>query len=210
MWGFTFTNADPELFVFKVPFGQLERLWYLTLVLLVLAYLFAQNVLRSRAGRALRMVRDNEVVASVMGVDVRRYKAAAFVMSSMYAGLAGVLIALAFQRTVPDYFGLTLSIDYLAMIVIGGLGSARGAIAGATLVSALPLVLSQYSGSLGFLAQPGERGIGASDFSYYVFGALIVIVILANPGGLAALSRGRTTTTVAVEKPSNGVVHTKE
>ncbi|HZE50273.1 MAG TPA: branched-chain amino acid ABC transporter permease, partial [Jatrophihabitantaceae bacterium] len=106
LFGFSFTDANPPLTVLNVEFGQRERLWYLGLVLLVLAYLFARNVLRSRPGRALQTIRDSEVAAAVMGVNVRRYKAGAFVLSSMYAGLAGVLIALAFQRPVPDYFDL--------------------------------------------------------------------------------------------------------
>ena len=134
-----------------MAYGQRERLWYLGLGLLVLAYLYARNVLRGRPGRALQTIRDSEVAASVMGVNVRRYKAAAFVVSSMYAGLAGVLVALAFQRPVPEYFGLGLSVTYLAMIVIGGLGSVRGAVFGAAFVTALPLVLTQYSDKIGFL-----------------------------------------------------------
>ncbi|HEU5058563.1 MAG TPA: hypothetical protein VFU21_18650, partial [Kofleriaceae bacterium] len=69
---------------------------------------------------------------------VARHRAAVFVLSSMYAGLAGVLLALVFQRTVPDYFGIVLSLEYLAMIVIGGLGSVAGAVAGGLLVPYLP------------------------------------------------------------------------
>lgn len=106
LFGFSFTDANPPLTVLNVPFGQLERLWFLGLALLILAYLFAQNLLRGRPGRALQTIRDSEIAAAVMGVNVRRYKAAAFVVSSMYAGLGGTLIALAFQRPVPDYFGL--------------------------------------------------------------------------------------------------------
>lgn len=192
LFGFSFTDDHPPLTVLNVPFGQNERLWYLGLVLLVIAYLFASNVLRGRPGRALRTVRDSEVAAAVMGVNVRRYKAAAFVLSSMYAGLAGVLIALAFQRTVPDYFDLTLSITYLAMIVIGGLGSVSGAVIGAAFVTALPLILSQYSDSIGFLAQAGSNGVTAGQFSNFVFGAAIIVVILLAPGGLFALVSGST------------------
>jgi branched-chain amino acid transport system permease protein len=125
-------------------------------------------------------------------VNVRRYKAAAFVLSSMYAGLAGVLVALAFQRPVPDYFDLGLSVTYLAMIVIGGLGSVRGAVLGAAFVTALPLVLTQYSDKIEFLAQPGQSGVGAAEFSKYVYGAAIVLVILVAPGGLSTLATGST------------------
>jgi branched-chain amino acid transport system permease protein len=192
LFGFSFTDDNPPLTVLNVEFGQRERLWYLGLVLLVLAYVFARNILRGRPGRALQTIRDSEVAAAVMGVNVRRYKAAAFVLSSMYAGLAGVLIALAFERPVPDYFDLVLSITYLAMIVIGGLGSVGGAVVGAAFVTALPLVLTHYASDISFLAQPGEGGVGPAEFSNYVYGAAIILVILVAPGGIAAAVAGRT------------------
>jgi branched-chain amino acid transport system permease protein len=190
LFGFSFTNDNPPLTVLNVEFGQRERLWYLGLAFLILGYLFATNVLRGRPGRALETIRDSEIAAATMGVNVRAYKAAAFVLSSMYAGLAGVLVALAFQRPVPDYFSLTLSITYLAMIVIGGLGSVRGAVIGAAFVTALPLLLTHYSDRLTFLAQPGESGVGAAEFSRFVYGGLVILVILVAPGGLAGLFRG--------------------
>src|SRR3712207_9302806 len=85
----------------------------------------ARNLLRSRPGRALQTLRDSEVAASVMGVNVQRYKGRVFLVSSMYAGLAGVMYALSIGSIAPESFGLELSILYLAMIVLGGLGSDR-------------------------------------------------------------------------------------
>jgi branched-chain amino acid transport system permease protein len=187
--GFAFTAGDPDLTVFGVPYGQLERLWYLGLALLGVACWYARNLLRGRPGRALTGLRDSEVAAAVLGVDVRRYKAAAFTVSSMYAGLAGVLLALAVGRIVPDNFGVTLSIDYLAMIIIGGLGSIGGAVAGAALVTALPLVLDHYSDALPFLAQPGEGGVGAADAARLLYGGAIILILLFAPGGAASLVR---------------------
>src|SRR2546421_221131 len=122
------------------------------LVFVVVAYFFARNVVRGRPGRALETVRDNEVAAAVMGVNVSRYKAAAFTLSSMYAGLAGVLFALFFERVVPDTFDFGLSIDYLVMIVLCGLDSVSGAVLGAIFVSVLPQLLDHYSGSLPLVA----------------------------------------------------------
>jgi branched-chain amino acid transport system permease protein len=187
--GFSFTATDPELVLLGVPYGPLERLWYLGLVLLVLSYWYARNLLRGRPGRALVGVRDSEVAAAVMGVDVRRYKAAAFTVSSAYAGLAGVLLALVFGRIVPDSFGFVMSIDFLAMIIIGGLGSVAGGVAGAVIVTVLPLVLSHYSDALPFLAQPGESGIGAAEAARLIYGAAVIAVLLFAPGGLAQLLR---------------------
>ena len=102
-----------------------------------------------------------------MGVPVARYRAAVFVLSSMYAGLAGVLLALVFQRTVPDYFGMTLSLEYLAMIVIGGLGSVAGAVVGAAFVSLLPQLLTRYSDALPLVSDPGTGGIAPGEASRY-------------------------------------------
>src|SRR5262249_16650609 len=169
LFGFTFTDTRPDLFVFNVPFGQYERLWYLALALVVGSYIFAKNVLRSRPGRALQTVRDSAVAAAVLGVNVPRYKAAAFVLSSMYAGLAGVIYALTCSHIVPDAFGLTLSIDYLAMVVIGGLGSVGGAALGAAFVIGLPNLLAQYGSAVPFLAEPGSGGVDAGSFARYVY-----------------------------------------
>ena len=187
--GFSFSDSDPELTIIDVPYGRLERLWYLGVVLVALAVWYGRNLVRSRPGRALATVRDGEIAAAVHGIDVVRYKAAAFTVSSMYAGLGGVLTALAFGRIVPESFGFLLSIDFLVMIVIGGAGSVGGAAVGAVFVTALPLVLNHYSGSLPLLAEPGGGGIGASEASRFIYGALIVAVLLFARDGLAGLVR---------------------
>jgi branched-chain amino acid transport system permease protein len=188
--GFGFGGNDsPTLAVLGVPFGQAERLWYLGLVLCVAACWFAANLIRSRPGRALQTLRDSEVAASVMGVNVRDYKAKAFMVSSMYAGLAGVLYALSIGSVAPDSFGLALSVQFLAMIVLGGLGSVWGSILGATFVSALPLVFQQYAGSLPFIVDPGESGIVASQAAAFLYGLAIILVVLFEPGGLVGLAR---------------------
>ncbi|MEP6697675.1 MAG: branched-chain amino acid ABC transporter permease [Pseudonocardiales bacterium] len=187
--GFTFADTHPDLSVLNVPFGQYERLWYLALAIAVGSYIFAANVLRSRPGRALQTVRDSAVAAAVLGVNVRRYKAAAFVLSSMYAGLAGVIYAVTFSHIVPDAFGLTLSIDFLAMIIIGGLGSVAGAALGAVFVIGLPNLLLQYSSLVPFLAEPGSGGLDAGRFARFVYGALIVLTIMFQPAGLAGLGQ---------------------
>ena len=190
LFGFSFGGSDsPDLTVLGVPFGQAERLWYLGLALCIAASWFAANLVVSRPGRALQTLRDSEVAASVMGVDVRDYKAKAFLVSSMYAGLAGVLYALSIGSVAPESFGLTLSVQFLAMIVLGGLGSVMGSILGATFVSALPLVFQQYAGSLPFIVEPGHPGIVASQAAAFLYGTAIILVVLFEPGGLAGLAR---------------------
>lgn len=181
---FGFTFDDTELLVAAVPFESSEKLWYLALAALLLSGLFARGVLRGRPGRALNAIRDHRIAAGVMGVPVARYRAGVFVLSSMYAGLAGVLLALVFQRTVPEYFGMVLSLEYLAMIVIGGLGTVAGAVVGAAFVSLLPQVLTHYSESLPLVSAPGTGGIAPGEASRYLYGAAIVAVVLFMPGGL--------------------------
>lgn len=188
--GFSFGNASPDdLLVFGVPFGMLERLWYLGLLLVAVAWWYARNLVDSRPGRAFALMRDSEVAARVLGVDVARYKAAAFVVSSMYAGLAGVLMAVTYGRIVPETFGLQLSIDFLVMIVIGVLGSIRGAALGALFVIALPLVLTHYSAEIPFLAEPGSDGLSAPDLSRMLYGLAIVLVLLFARGGPGEVAR---------------------
>ncbi len=188
LFGFTFGNKDPELYVLGVPFREYERLWYLGLVLALAAYLFAKNLLRSRAGRALQTLRDSEVAASVMGVNVQRYKARIFLVSSMYAGLSGVMYALSIGSIAPESFGLELSILYLAMIVLGGLGSVNGAVLGAAFVIALPLVFQRYAEVIPFVGGQGQGGLAAGEAARFLFGLAIILVILFEPAGLAGIA----------------------
>jgi branched-chain amino acid transport system permease protein len=189
LFGFSFSDSDPDLFVLNVPFGQAERLWYLGLVIAALGYAFARNLVRSRPGRALQTLRDSEVAAAVMGVNVQGYKARAFLVSSMYGGLSGVLYALSIGSIAPESFGLDVSVQYLAKIVLGGLGAVGGAAIGAAVVSALPLVFQQYAGALPLIAAPGQPGIGASQAARFLYGAFIVLVVMFQPTGLAGLAQ---------------------
>jgi branched-chain amino acid transport system permease protein len=190
LFGFHFANDNPSDFnVFGVPYGGLERLWYLGLVLVALSAWFARNLLRHRPGRAFEAIRDSEVAGAVMGVNVPAYRAAAFTISSAYSGLAGVFLALAFGRIVPDSFGFLYSIDFLVMIVIGGLGSVGGAVAGAVIVTALPQILQQYANSLPLVAAPGGDGLQASDAARFLYGAAVVVVLIYASDGLAGITR---------------------
>ena len=189
LFGFSFGSDNPPLTVLGVPFNAPERLWYLGLFLAIAAYIFAKNLLRSRPGRALQTLRDSEVAAAVMGVDVQGYKARVFLVSSMYAGLAGVLYALSIGSVAPESFALDLSVLYLAMIVLGGLGSVGGAALGALFVSALPLVFQQYADSLPLVSDVGEGGVNAGQAARILFGLAIILVVVFEPAGLAGLSR---------------------
>ncbi len=207
LFGFAFADEDPPLAVLGIPFRQPERLWYLGLFLAAAALWFAHNLLRSRAGRALQTLRDSEVAAAVMGVDVQAYKAKAFLVSSMYAGLAGVLTALSIGSIAPESFALDLSVLYLAMIVLGGLGSVWGAVIGAAFVAALPVVFQRYADVLPLLAQPGEPGVTAAQGARILFGLAIILVVLFEPAGLVGLGR-RLTGSGRRRRPASAVPST--
>ena len=190
LFGFEFSNRHPDnLNVFGVPYGQLERLWYLGLLLVLVSVWYARNLLRARPGRALEAIRDSEVAASVMGVNVSLYRGAAFMVSSMYAGLAGVFLALAFGRIVPESFNFLYSVDFLVMIVLGGLGSVGGAVLGAVIVSALPQVFLHYADSLPLVASPGSGGLQPNDAARFLYGAAVVAVLIFASGGFAGMAR---------------------
>jgi branched-chain amino acid transport system permease protein len=201
-FGFSFDDVAGEtLYVLGVPFTRIEKLWFVGLVVVVACWLFYRNLRNSRAGRALHAVRDGQIAASVMGVNVTRVKGSAFLVSSMLAGLGGVLLALAFRHIVPETFGVLLAVEYLAMIVIGGVGSPNGTLAGALFVSALPVILQRYSDALSFLADsPSGGGITAGIAARYCYGAAIVVVLLVEPGGLAALGRRLRRRAVSVDE----------
>ncbi|MEU8796775.1 branched-chain amino acid ABC transporter permease [Spirillospora sp. NPDC048819] len=186
IFGFRFDDSAGVV-LFNVPLGAVERLWFLGLALLIPAAWIARGILRGRPGRAMNTIRDHEVAAAVMGVPVARYRAGVFVLSSMYAGAAGGLLALAFQRTVPDYFGMFLALDYLAMIVIGGLGSVAGAVAGAVFVSVLPQLLTRFGDDLPLVATPGSGGVSPAEAARILYGAAVVAVVLFLPRGLAGI-----------------------
>jgi len=187
LFGFVFDNEPMD--VMGVQYKALEKLWYLGLAFVAFGAWYAHSLLKSRPGRALEAVRDSEVAAASMGVDVRLYRGAAFVVSSMYAGLGGVFIALAYQRIVPDTFGFYYSLDFIVMIVIGGIGSVRGAIIGAALVVCLPQLLDHYASSLPLVAAAGDEGLQPADASRFLYGAAVVAVLIFLPGGIAGLFR---------------------
>ncbi|MFK0243932.1 branched-chain amino acid ABC transporter permease [Amycolatopsis azurea] len=194
LFGFPFTNDGPEIELMGVPIRQAERLWYLFLLLTVLAFVIAKAAVRSRIGRSWRAVRDNEAAASVMGVSVTRAKAGAFAVSSAYAGLAGAMTVLWFDILKPDEsefgtYGINISIAFLAMVIIGGLGSVPGALVGALIVNGLPQVLSLYSADLGWFSATGDGALTPILVSSFVYGAAIILVVLFEPGGLAAIGR---------------------
>jgi branched-chain amino acid transport system permease protein len=183
--GFEIVGDDPTIVLAGVEFGRPERLWILCGLVLMVTAAFATRVLKSRIGRAYVAVRDGESHAAALGINASRVRSSGFMFGSVLAGLSGVLLAIGFRRTVPDYWTLTLSLQYLAMVILGGLGSVRGAIGGAVFVTAIPLLLQRYGAGIpGLSTEPGAA-FPPSVVAQLVFGILIVVVLWADPKGLA-------------------------
>jgi branched-chain amino acid transport system permease protein len=164
---------------------QDDRAYYFVLLgVLVGAVVFAENLLRTRVGRALVAVRDQDIAASVVGVHVARYKLLAFGVSSLYAGIAGALLGHLGQTANFEQFQIELSIQYLAMIVIGGLGTIPGALFGAIFITLLPIVLRTVVG-----LAPGSSAVLLSSAQFFLFGAVIVLFMVVEPRGLARIWR---------------------
>jgi branched-chain amino acid transport system permease protein len=175
----------PPARVFGVPLDSDGRVYYLVYALVIPAILFTKNLFRTRIGRAFIAIRDRDVAAGVMGVSLFRYKLLAFVISSFYAGVAGGLMAHHSRIIFPDAFTLLVSIDYLAMIIIGGMGSILGSIFGAVFMTLLPEVLKLSATSLTGI-YPQAFGLIASGRDI-VFGLAVIFFLMYEPEGLARI-----------------------
>jgi branched-chain amino acid transport system permease protein len=180
--------TNPTLFGFV--FDNEYRRYYLVLVFFLAAFFAAQNLIRSRVGRAFIAVRDRDIAAEIIGVNIFKYKLLAFAVSSFYAGVAGALWTYYLRIANYENFTLIVSIEYLAMIIIGGLGSVLGAVLGAIFIKLFPIVLdlSVIRISEGvFGVSYGAVANFLANFQLFVFGALIIVFLIIEPAGLARL-----------------------
>lgn len=172
--------------LFGIPLSGPQQYFLLLLPILVVTALFVGNVMRSRAGRAMRAVRDNETGAAIMGVNLLQTKMGAFILSSFLAGIAGALYASYISYLNPAYWSLTLSIQFVAAIIVGGVASVWGSILGAAFVFGLPLVIDQ----LQLIPPPtGSGGMTSGDLNAIIYGLLIIVFLLFEPGGIIGLVR---------------------
>ena len=192
--------AVPKAQIFGVSFAGETAFYYLCLFFLVLALWLTRNLLRAPTGRAWIAIRDSEIAAQSMGVNLAIYKSIAFAYSAGLMGLAGVLFAHKIAFLAPDIFTILLSIQLLLLVIVGGLGSLHGAVFGAIFVALLPPLIAILRDSIpasmneaaqamnirllaiigegigNFLKKPGvEAGI---------FGLILVLVILLEPLGM--------------------------
>lgn len=155
----------------------------------VLMAWLAVNLVRTRFGRAFIAIRDNDRAAEGMGIPVFPYKLLAFAISSFYAGVAGALYAYYMRSITPEPFNLWLSIEFIAMIIIGGLGSIPGAVFGTVFIVALNELLSHITTILMNMGVSVGVAITIAPLREFVFGLTIVLFIIFEPKGLAEVWR---------------------
>jgi branched-chain amino acid transport system permease protein len=171
-----------ELFGWQIS-GDMTWYWIIA-AFAGIATFTATNLFRTGVGRAFVAIRDQDIAAEVIGVDPFRYKLLAFTISSAFVGLAGALTARYNLIVTWERFTLDVSILYLAMIIVGGLGSVSGAIYGAAFMIAVPAWIEELSRNLSSLSflQPDMPAI-----QQLIFGATIVLFLVFEPRGLARI-----------------------
>lgn len=162
-------------------------LYLVCLVLLVLLAVAARNLARSRTGRAFAAVRDRDIAAEVMGVNLLRTKTLAFALSSAYAGVAGCLYAVLIGRVAPEQWNILMAINLLAIVVIGGVATISGTLMGAAFVVLLPRLLEWVAPWLPGVSTGSGGLITIFQLQSILFGALIVLFLILEPRGLFGL-----------------------
>ncbi|KAB2345214.1 branched-chain amino acid ABC transporter permease [Actinomadura rudentiformis] len=181
-------SAVPELFGIRLDeagaYSKEQKLYLLMLVMLVLFAVLARNLMRSRVGRAFAAVRDRDIAAAIIGVDLRRYKLLAFAISSFYAGVAGALMYTVAGYFDPGSFNLLLSVQFIAMILIGGVATVSGSIMGAMFITLLPRITRELPGVLPFISSESKDTPNVFQVETVLYGLLIIIFLILEPRGL--------------------------
>jgi branched-chain amino acid transport system permease protein len=157
----------------------------ITIVVTGIAFFFMANLFASRLGRSMRLVRDNEVAAELIGVSLSRARVIAFMVSSAYAALGGGLWTLINNSVSPPTFSLALSITILSLVVIGGIGTLQGAIVGGIIYAYSTNVITWFTGHTGISSTSNL----ASQLPGIIFGGLLILTMLFAPLGLAGAYR---------------------
>jgi branched-chain amino acid transport system permease protein len=181
------TLPPAKLLIFSLQ-GDLSFYYLIYIALAGMAWI-AVNLMRTRYGRAFIAIRDNDRAAEGMGIPIFRFKLLSFGISSFYAGFAGALWASYMGSITAEPFNLGLSVEYIAMVIIGGLGSIAGSIYGAVFITLLNETLRFMTGILMNSDIIAAFGLNMAPLREFVFGLTIVLFILLEPRGLAELWR---------------------
>ena len=180
----------PRPMLFGYELKTQGQLYFFLLFFAALAIVATLNLVRSRIGRAFIAIRDQDIAAEIIGINIYRYKLLSFAISSFYAGVCGVLYTYYLGIANYEQFQIVVSIDYLAMIIIGGLGSVLGSILGAVFVTMLPIVLRTLMEPLaGLFFSSGEMSSVIASTRLVLFGGLIIFFLVVEPEGLNRLWR---------------------
>src|SRR5919198_3186987 len=178
----------PELFGYRI--ASQREMYFFLLAFVVLALIATLNLMRSRVGRAFIAIRDQDIAAELIGINIFGYKLRAFAISSFYAGVAGVLYTYYLGIANYEQFQIAVSIDYLAMIIIGGLGSVLGSVFGAIFVTLLPILIRYGMEAFGGMFFSSAMVLNIiPNLRLIVFGALIIFFLVVEPEGLNRLWR---------------------
>jgi len=182
--------------IFGHALEEQGELYYFLMVIAVIAIIATLNLVRSRIGRAFIAIRDQDIAAEIIGIRVFRYKLMSFAISSFYAGVCGVMYTYYLGIATYEQFTLIISIDYLAMVIIGGLGSVMGAVLGAIFITLLPIVIRLVIEGVGVilldgfgvtLFDQGDLSQIIAQLRLIIFGALIIVFLILEPEGLNKL-----------------------
>lgn len=168
--------------LFGLSLGNYQYFYYLSVGMAVLATIGMKQLFSSRTGRAFIAIRDRDLAAEIVGIPIFRYKLYSFGISSFYAGIAGALLGFYVTLAAPESFTLTETIKYIAMVIIGGMGTISGSIVGAAFVTVLPDILEALINPIQHLmpeyGPPAIRNI--------LFGCLIMFFLIYEPKGLVS------------------------
>ncbi len=181
------TLPRPEIFGIEIDSDY--GFFFIIFICLVVMTWIAVNIMRTKFGRAFIAIRDNDRAAEGMGIPIFGYKLLSFGISSFYAGVAGAIWAYYSVSITSEPFNLGLSVEYIAMVIIGGLGSIAGSIYGAvfmTLLNEVLRLMTDIMMNMGFLT---DAGLNVAPLREFFFGLAIVVFILFEPRGLAEIWR---------------------
>lgn len=178
--------------LFGSAYTREQGFFWLIWAVVALGALLAKNIVRSRPGRAMQAIRDGDLAAEVIGVSQARYKVGAFVVSSGYAAVGGALYAVLQGRLDPTQFGLVLGIQFVAIVIVGGLGTIFGSIVGAIVLGGLPRVIEALTRDNDLPFVSGDRGgpegfLTVASLNKSLYGAIIIAFLIAEPRGLAGV-----------------------
>jgi branched-chain amino acid transport system permease protein len=170
--------------IFGIPLNNDRVFYFLSVSLAILAVTGSRNLFRTNVGRAFIAIRDRDIAAELIGIDVFKYKLVSFAISSFYAGVAGGLWCYYMTIINPEAFQLSISIDYVAMIIVGGMGTLWGSVYGAAFVVLLPEAIQRIMEVL----QPVlHMEYTFAAFKQIVFGFIIVVFLIFEPKGLSEI-----------------------